>query len=351
MNILFSDFKKGVVKIKITDLDDLWHLSQIIEPGDFLTGKTTRKVKIGGEENAAISRRTITLTVEAETIDFAASGNALRVNGKIKQGPEDIPRGSYHAISIEEGGEYTLEKQHWLAYQKQKLQEAAERRYNYLLCVFDREEAIIALTKQSRYEILIRLQGEVPKKGKKVEIKKEFFEEIIGLLVMYNERFAPENVILASPAFYKEDLLKKITSPELKKKVVLAVCSDVSAAALDEVVKRPELSAILKNSRVREEQMLIDQLLVEISKNNLAVYGWKEVQRAAVAGAVRELLVTLDFLHQQKLEGNYKELDFLMKQVDKLEGKIHLLSPDFESGKKLKGLGGIAALLRYKLEW
>ena len=129
------------------------------------------------------------------------------------------------------------------------------------------------------------------------------------------------------------------------------ICSDVSEAALDEVVKRPELAVVLKNSRAREEQVLVDQLLAEISKNNLAVYGWVEVQRAVNAGAVRDLLITLDFLHQKKLAGEYKELDTIMKQVDKSEGKIHLLSPEFESGKKINGLGGIAALLRYKLEW
>ena len=60
MRIITSDFKKGFVKIKITDPEDLWYLSQIIEPGDLLTAKTTRKVKIGDGEDAKVDKKTLT---------------------------------------------------------------------------------------------------------------------------------------------------------------------------------------------------------------------------------------------------------------------------------------------------
>jgi len=36
-----------------------------------------------------------------------------------------------------------------------------------------------------------------------------------------------------------------------------------------------------------------------------------------------------------------------MKLVDNMKGHIHIISIDHESGKKLHGLGGIAAILRY----
>ena len=34
MQVIFSDFKKKTVKIQIEDIDDLWHLSHIIDIGD-----------------------------------------------------------------------------------------------------------------------------------------------------------------------------------------------------------------------------------------------------------------------------------------------------------------------------
>lgn len=351
MDLIHLDFKKGKVKLRINDLDDLWYLSQIIEAGDFLKGKTTRKLKLGqGEEKESV-KKTLTLKIEVEKVEFPQYGNHLRVSGKVAEEQEDIPKGSYHTISLEEGSEFTLEKVSWLSYQKEKLKEASEKKYKFLLCVFDREEALFALSKRYGYEILVKLKGEVPKKREKVIVKKDFYEELIKLLEEYQKRYQPESVILASPAFFKEDLMAKIKNKELKERIVLATCGSVSENALDEVMKRPELKEALKKSRVREEELLVEELLAEINKEGAAVYGFEEVLKAGQAGAIKKLLVVDDLIQETRREGTYEKLDKLLKLVDSLQGKIHLLSGEHDGGKKLKGLGGLGALLRYKLTW
>lgn len=348
MQINQSDYRKGIVELRINDLEDLWYLSHLIDPGDLVRGKTTRKIKLGEGENAKVVKKTLTLAVEAETIEFSAAGNELRVNGKIKEGPEDLPHDSYHAISLEVGTDFTLTKKNWLEYQKNKLKEATEKRSTYLLCLFDREEALFAMTKKSGYELLTRIKGEVQKKSKDDTIKKDFYEQIIKVLTEYYERLKPENIIIASPAFYKEDLLKKISNSQLRGKIVLATCSDVEETSLDEVIKRPELAPLLKSSRMRKEKILIEELLGEINKEGLAVYGFTETKKAIEGGSVLKLLLTDEFVSKERASGNYFELDELMKIVDSSQGEIHIISAEQESGKKLNGLGGIAALLRYK---
>ena len=348
MRLLSQDFKKGTIHFHVTDLDDLWYLHQIIEPRDVLTGKTTRKIKIGEDENAKVAKRIYVLTIEAETIEFSSAGNTLRINGKIREGPDDIPKGSYHTLSIEEGSEITLAKEQWPEYQKQKLREASEQKQQYLLLILDREEAFFALTTRAGHELLTKIAGDVPKKSQPTEIKKDFQQELIRLLEMYAARYLPKSIIIASPAFYKDDLLKQINNAELKKKIVLATCYDVSERAIDEVLKRPELTTTLKNNRAREEQLLVDEILREIKTAGLASYGYQEVQRAAEQGNIRILLLTDHFLQQQKEAKNFAAVDQLLKSVDAAQGKIHLLSSEHEGGKKLNGLGGIAALLRYK---
>ncbi len=349
MHLIHSDFKKGIVKLRITDAEDLWYLSHLIDPGDMLTGKATRKIKIGEGENAKTTKKTFTATIEAETIDF--SDTAVRVNGKLREGPEDVPKGSYQAISVEEKSEFTLQKVTWAAYQKQKLQEATEKKYTFLLCLLDREEALLALTKKSGYEILLKLHGDVPKKMKGAMTGGKFQEEIITALDTYALRYQPDKIILASPVFYKEDLLKKISLPALREKIVLASCSDVSEKALDEVLTSPDLAQTLHSSRLREEKVIVDELLHEISKDNLATYGWNEVQTAVQAGAVRTLLCTDAFIRKKRQESNYEPLDMLLKKVDALKGTICILSSADDTGKTVDGLGGIAALLRYKMTW
>mgnify|MGYP001571838106 FL=1 len=348
MQLITSDFKKGFVKLKVTDKDDLWYLSHLIDQGDIIRGKTTRKIKIGDSENAKSVKKTYTLSIEAETVELTET--SVRINGKVVEETEDVPKGSYQSITLEEASEFGLEKQQWLSYQKQKLQEACEKKYDYLLCLFDREEVLFALTKKFGYEILTTLKGDVQKKAKAVEVKKDFQEEIIKNLESYNERYKPSAIILASPAFYKEDLYKKIPQSELKKKIVLATCSDISERSLDEVMRRPELAETLKHSRARQEQILVEELLKEINKNDKAAYGWKEVQEAGNSGSVLKLLLTDSFIHKKRTAGEFADVDQCMKTVDSLQGEIHIISSESDAGKKLNGLGGIAAILRYK-QW
>ena len=82
MQLITSDFKKGFVKLKINDQDDLWYLSHLIDQGDLVRGKTTRKIKIGEGENAKSVKKTLTLSIEAETIELTE--NSVRINGKVK---------------------------------------------------------------------------------------------------------------------------------------------------------------------------------------------------------------------------------------------------------------------------
>ncbi|HIJ10965.1 TPA: mRNA surveillance protein pelota [Candidatus Woesearchaeota archaeon] len=351
MDILKKNYRTGIVKLIINDQDDLWYLSHIIDPGDILTGKTTRKIRIGDGDNAKVTKKTMTLTIEAETIDFGTAGDTLRINGLVKEGPEDVPRDSYHTITLEEGSECTLQKVSWLSYQKQKLEDSAEKKFTYLLCLFDREDAIFAVTKKYGFEILTKIKGEVQKKDKKQQITKDFQVEILKGLETYATRLNPQHIILASPAFYKEDVAKRIIDPVVKKKLVLATCNTIDQTGLYEVMKRPELAVVLKDSRARQEQEVVDELLKEIHKVGLAAYGMEHTKIAVGAGAVHTLLVTDSLVFKSREDGTYEELDAMMKKIDSLQGTIHIISADHDGGQKLQGVGGIGALLRYKLEW
>ena len=347
MRLIHADFKKGTVKIQIDHPEDLWYLSHLIDPGDLLTGRTARKVKISDNENTPAVKKIFILTIEAESTTL--EDNVLRVNGLAQEGPEYIPAGAHHTLELEVGTEFTWQKTTWLEYQKQKLQEATQQKYAYLLCLCDREQALFALTKKSGYEILLHLKGDVPKKVPTIIGKQDFQAEVIKALETYANRYHPERIILASPAFYKEDLLKRITSPQLRATISLATCSDVAEPYLDEVMKDPELRTILKDSRARAEKLLVDELLLEINKNNLAAYGWQEVGKAQHAGAVSKLLLTDKFITISRQEERFAEVDHLMKHIDTLKGEIHIIASENDSGRILDGLGGIAALLRFKL--
>lgn len=347
MQLVTTTPKQGALQIRITSADDMWHLSQIIAPGDVLTSQTERKIKIG-EEKAAITRRKVTLSVRVEKVE--CSPHFLRVSGKIIEGKEDIPAGSYHTLNLEEGSVFSLAKEEWPRYQLERLKDAAQEKMPpTVIVVFDREEAFFAVLKRTGAELLSHLQGEVQKKRVQVKTKVSFFQTVIDAIKEYDVRFKLQNIILASPSFWKEELLKELKDPELRKKIVPVTCSSVDEGAINEVISSPQTKNALIASRTADEMRAVDALLAEIRKNSgLSAYGLKEVKLAAEECAVRQLLVTDAFIVAHQEKGTYAGIDALLRKVDSAGGTITVVCVDHAGGKKLAGLGSIAALLRYK---
>ncbi len=63
------------------------------------------------------------------------------------------------------------------------------------------------------------------------------------------------------------------------------------------------------------------------------------------------LIPTMLLIQDYRKKDKYEKLDYLMKTVDQTKGSVHIISSEHEAGQKLKGLGGLAAILRFKLEW
>ncbi len=352
MKKTFSDFKKGIVKLKIDSLDDLWYLSQIIEQGDFVSGKTERKIKLGneGDRSGKVTRKLVFIEINVEKIELTES--CIRVSGKVAQGPDDVPLGSYHTFNLEPSKyPFTLKKNNWLTYQKNKLKEAIHAiKTKILILVLDRENAIFAVSERDNYRVLAEISGNVAKKDENVNVKGSFYSELEKMLLDYVERYKPDHIITASPAFFKEDFLKSMKDSVLKKKITFATCSSVTSNAINEVMKRPEVSNVLKQDMVTKETIFVEKLMQEISKDGLAVYGIKETLNAAELGAVSILLVSDNKIKEARLNNTYGKLEKAMKLADSSKGEVHLIGSNHEGGKILDGLGGIAGILRFKIK-
>ncbi len=351
MKIVFSDLKKGEIKVKVTNLDDLWYLSQIVDNGDIVKGETLRKIKVGSEDNQKISRKPVFLVIRVEKTEFHKQTSILRISGVITEGPEDVPKGTHHTFNVEVDTIITIKKERWLEFQKEKLKEAStEKQPKILLVVFDREEAHFAYATAYGYEYLAEIKSDLPRKGEETKVEGTYYEDIIKKLKDYISRYNIERIVIASPAFWKEYLLKKIKEDDLKKKIISATCSSADKTAFNEVLKRPEVETALKESRAVEEMLFIDELLKEILKGKLAKYGFKDVENAAKLGAVRIILITDAYIRKMRDENSFEKVDFVLKTADKMKARVAIISSEHEGGKKLDGLGGIAALLRYQID-
>jgi protein pelota len=344
MKLIFKDLKHGIVKVKIDGTQDVWCLSNMIEQGDFVSGMTERKIKLGGsEDKTKISKRIVHLKILVEKIDY---NTTLRVSGKIFEAPDDIPKGDYHTFDLDDGAIITIEKDRWSKYALKKLDEAVNAKLaNILIIAFDREEAIFAVLKSQGFETLLDLKGDVSKKDME-EKKTNFYQEIYKQLLDYDQKYSFDNIVIASPAFWKEYLLKEIKDDTLRKKIVLATCSSIDDGTLNEILKRPELKTVLDKDKATRELKLIEELLGQISKDN-AVYGLREVEQKIQSGNISTMLVSENLILRMRRENRYNILEDMMTAVESMNSEVKIISGE-EAMKKLDGLTGIAALLRWK---
>lgn len=350
MKIRHKDLRKGEIKVLVENKNDLWYLSAIIDNGDHVSGKTIRKIKLGAAEdrNAKIIKKPVYLKILVDKIDY--SSDLLKVGGSIVDGPEDVARGSHHSFNIEERTIITIIKEKWLKFQLDKINESCEDAGSpILMCVFDREEAYFAKLVRGGYELLSSMRGDVAKKAEPAIKGTNFYAQIINQMIEYAKRYGSSHVILASPSFWKDELMKEMKDKEFRKKVILATCSSVGKTSFNELMKRDELKSALEKERFAKEINAVESLLKEVAKGELAAYGAEEVKKAVDAGAVAVLLITDSKIMNARKDGSYDFIEGMLKDVESMKGEVFIISNEHEGGKKLDGIGGIGAVLRYQI--
>src|SRR3989344_2372534 len=166
MKRIHFDPKKGELKAEIENRDDLWHLGQLIDPGDRVKGKTLRKIKLGEKDQRTMNviKKPVFMELAVEKSDLNNAADQLRISGVVLEGPEDVPKGAHHTFTVEEHSIFILIKEKWLSFQLDRLKEdVGAKGPVILICILDREEAFFAVTTQHGHDIISRLKGNVQK--------------------------------------------------------------------------------------------------------------------------------------------------------------------------------------------
>lgn len=174
-----------------------------------------------------------------------------------------------------------------------------------------------------------------------------------------NEGVRP--VLLASPGFVATGFHKYIqseastTTPGLKRllpSIVVVHSASGYLNSLSEVLQSPAVKTLLADTKYARETRLMDDFLDQLRKEtNKATYGPREVESAVEQGAVGRgggVLIMSNRLFRSQDVAERKRWVSLVDRVRDVEGgEVRVLSSDHESGKRLEGLGGIAALLTF----
>jgi protein pelota len=359
LKIVHRNLKKGVLVLKPENLDDLWILYNVILPGDRVYAKSQRRVKARDETLRQDSGRRVTLHlgIQAESVYYDPNFNRLRVKGLIVEGPEDLLKiGSYHTLNLELNFEVKIVKDAWPDYLIKRVKESldSENRPRVLVVAVEEGEACIAKVGDYGVDVAANISMNIPGKQEDTKqrdmILQRFFSDVYAVVKESLRDKRVKSVVIAGPGFTKERLFSYFERDrDVARITSLESVSNGGRAGVSEVIRRGALTRVLEEIRLVEESSLMDEVLRRLGKEErTVVYGKDEVKKAAEFGAIETLLITDTMLRGASAEERSK-LDFLLKTAEKARGRVVILSADNEPGEQLASLGGIAALLRFKI--
>lgn len=336
--------REGEISLTPETLDDLWHLKYIIEKGDLVFSLTKRKADSAADKlrPEKAEKKTVRLGVRVEDVEFHKFSNRLRVHGLIEHG---MDAGFYHTLNIEDGTNLSITK-YWKKDQLERVNEAeaASKRPKVILVAIEEGDADIGFVRHYGIEIYSHIT-QSSGKGEGT-LREVFFSTILDQLT--HAMSGTESVVVSGPGFTKDDFMKYASSKnsDLVTGILVEDTSSIGMSGFQEVLRRGAVDRIMEESRIARESSLMDSLLKEIAIDGKVAYGMDEVKQAIDFGAVETLLVADEMLRLERESGN---IDGLIQNVERSQGKMVVFSTEFEPGQRLHSLGGIAAILRFKI--
>ena len=361
MKIVTKKLKIGLVVVVPEDMDDLWHLYNIILPGDQVAARTVRRVRRDLDDTSRPDkgeRRRMFIRLTVEEVALHKYSNRLRVKGKILEGPEDfVSHGTYHTINIEPGLKVEINKETWPRPLLRRLEDAVSRKGQRLIIIaVEEDQAVIGIIDDSGIDVRVEIHGRARGKyGKYIQTADAMDQMFSGIATQLHELLErlPEitRIVIVGPGSTKEKLAEVLKNkvPKSKNLILLEHVSTGTVSGIYEALNRGIIERIASEIRLNREIQLMNDIMRHLGKDTgKTAYGWTEINRAVQFGAVETLLV-LDKLFREAEPEQRRKMETIMRQVEKQAGTVEIFSAEHQAGKQLEGLGGIAALLRFAL--
>jgi len=330
--------KFGEIRLFPESIDDLWHLQHLISPGDLVFATTFRSVEAASDKirPEKVEKRPVRLGIRVERIEFSEHGIRLRLTGIIEQG---VDAGAYHTINVETGHEISVIRQ-WRPMDFERIDRAVKSSVYGVIHILTIEEGEAELFRLRQYgpESVIALTSGSGK-GAETDSRKGFFEQLLTYIAGIS---GP--LIIAGPGFIKEDFVKFArgqNSPVIGNAIVVET-RRIGRGAVQEIVGKGALDKLIDDLQLSREVRFMDEVLMRISQDGPVAYGLREVAEAVEFGAAEQVLIADTLLRDPVVTA-------LIEKAEAMKATMVILSSSFEPGERLCALGGIAALLRYKI--
>lgn len=360
----------------------MWHAYNLIQENDRIRAKAVRRVSKTSDSGSTSSQRiTLDLTIVVTSTDFDIGSGQLHVSGRVASENEHVKMGQHHTLDLELNRKFTLEKADgWDSVALEMLKEACDNDRKAELWAVVLGEGIANICMITEHQTILRQKIEVPvprkRKGGVDGHNKgmdKFFSLTLATLLrqidLPNTTTTQQGktlpLLLASPGFVASAFLVYIKAEATRTtnkpllalipSIIIAHSSSAHIHSLNEILSSPAITTKLSDTKFARETALMDKFNTLMRQDDgRAWYGPREVERAVDKGAVGRgggvLLINNALFRAQ----NVAERRRWVKLVDRVRevegGEVRVLSSLHESGKRLEGLGSVAAILTYPLE-
>lgn len=359
MRVLRIDLDEGLAELVPESVEDLWHLMNILRPGDIVEARTSRTVKIRGSmgEVEGRSRLSLRVKLKVEAAQLDMYGKRLRIQGLIVESSEKVDglKGKHHSINLREGETVKLFKEKWLPNELERLEAAKNKGGRCLTVVsIDGDECCIATVGEYgvdvRAEVPMHLPGKRDSRGREEQIRRVFAEvsKKLDELTMGKDCL----VLVVGPGFLCEKLTDYLKARVgYSERIRTGKTSIGGLSGVYEALRSGLIAKYLGEARIVYEAKLLDEALEAMARNPETItYGVRPVEELAPTGAIKTLLVSERLLKNLRGEELDKLLDAI-KEVERRGGRVVFISSGFENLDRISGFGGIIAILRYPATW
>ena len=277
MKVIFKDLKHGEIKLVPENLDDIWHLYNIVETGDLVRAVSFRtdEQKDDKKRSKKAEKKRMKLGIRVSEIKFHEFSDRLRIHGTIEEGPQDL--GSFHTLNVDADKmePITIIKEEWKHHQLQRIDEAVKLRSQPIIVFvsLDEECATIAVLRQSGIQWIAEVDSK--RSGKMYESKdnqNEYFGEILS--IVKTNKTKNSTLVIIGPGFTKDHFAKygKEKDPEIFEKTVVHATGHSGMNGVQEAIKTGVIKQITKENRVVLETEFVEKLFEEIKKDGLVTY-------------------------------------------------------------------------------
>ena len=123
MRVLHRDLRAGEIKLRFENPDDLWHLHNLVLPGDLVRASTYRREESKADKirPERMEKVRVTLTIRIDKVEFQAFSDRLRLTGVITEGEMD--HGQHHTLNVAVDDVLTIIKA-WRPHELRRIEDA-----------------------------------------------------------------------------------------------------------------------------------------------------------------------------------------------------------------------------------